>query len=485
MKKATAFATLIILVSLLQLSGQNPQIEQSLRRHVEILASDSLGGRGFQSPDKALSIDYITTEFNNAGFAKKGSSYIVDFKHLSGVNEVEGQNIIGVIEGSDPLLKDEYIILGAHYDHLGKKMMDSILVVYNGADDNASGVAAIIETGRYLMSVRGDLKRTVLIVAFDGEESGLIGSSAFVTDKVIEPSQIKAMFSIDMVGMYEKRGGVEIKGINSIKQGKAVLESKAKETGVIIAKSQNSIEMRTDTWPFGEAGAPAVSVTTGTISPYHKPEDDSDLLDYKGMSMIVELLSSMVFELATIEPLETNSAFIKHVTDPGVQFGLILSSGSNFHLYKDDFFNGKSVSSFEAGLTSWVKLSNHFALQTGLVYELTGGKTASGLVRFHSLTPQISIVAGTSTASLNEPSGFIFAGGYYRYNFEGVKDGSHFNYTEEYYKTEPGIMAGIGFKYNNIQFSFQRKYSLNRINTDLADGNIYNRSKTFSLIKYF
>jgi Predicted aminopeptidases len=136
--------------------------QERLTRHVYTLAGDSLRGRKAGSEDAAKAAAYIVKQFEEIGvqpyyeegwyqpFERNGKTY---------------KNVVGVIPGNDPILKDEYIIIGAHYDHLGV-MNDQI---YNGADDNASGTATIIEMARILKSQQSDLKRSVIVAAFDAE----------------------------------------------------------------------------------------------------------------------------------------------------------------------------------------------------------------------------------------------------------------------------------------------------------------------------
>lgn len=278
--------------------GQDSIIVNSLKSEVGILASDSFEGRGFRCASKALSIDYLTRQFASAGFAPFKGSYLLHFMDFESLTATEGTNIIGFIEGIDSIFKNEYIVIGAHYDHLGWKMVDSTKVIYNGADDNASGVATMIEVGKILLSMHEDIKRSILLIAFDGEEVGMKGSTDFIDKKVVDIKKIKAMFSLDMVGMYAKNKGVEITELHFLPVGSKLLKNIADQKNVKVVKINNTIENRTDTKPFGNVMIPAIHITTGELSPYHKPEDDSNLLDYVGMAKIVNFVSDLTFELA-------------------------------------------------------------------------------------------------------------------------------------------------------------------------------------------
>ena len=113
-------------------------------------------------------------------------------------------------------MKNEYIVIGAHYDHLGVKKGE----IYNGADDNASGVATLIELGKALKKNQSNLKRSVMLVAFDAEEIGLVGSKHFINHTSATDMDIKLMFSIDMVGWYKASGAVNYAGTGTIKTAK-------------------------------------------------------------------------------------------------------------------------------------------------------------------------------------------------------------------------------------------------------------------------
>jgi Peptidase family M28 len=476
------FATQLLIVTI---KSQDLNLVNRLEKHVTILASDSLGGRGFGFPEQDMAVDYIINQYKSAGFATLGENYLHPFEYQSGIGFTEGENIIGIIEGSDPVLKNEYIILGAHYDHLGWKTKKGKKVIYNGADDNASGVATIIEIGKILMSKRADLKRSVIIVAFDGEESGLIGSEAFASQKTVDPKKIKVMFSIDMVGMFSKNKGVDVNGSNSIKDGEKLVSEVAAREKVKVDKTDNHIEMRTDTWSFGRRYIPAIYIATGLNSPYHKPEDDSDLLDYEGMSEIVKLVSSISSELAVMEIIEPNRSFIKRSVNPWFIAGFTISTGRNYHLYKSMFYNSKSVIALETGITAQMKISKNLRIQPALTYEMTGSNADAGKFRMHSISPQIDLLLTTPSEDLSRPTGFVSIGGFYRHNFKATRSGSSFDFSGQFRSNENGLKLGAGVFYNKIQISYIYKYGLSEANCNDTDGSIYNRSSYMSVVKFF
>lgn len=477
------FTALSLLVP--SIFAQDLVLEKSLKQHVSVLASDSLGGRGFGFPEKAMAVDYITGQYSSAGFKPLDEDYINSFEIRSGLTLVEGKNIIGIIEGTDPVLKNEYILLGAHYDHLGWKKVNGNKVVYNGADDNASGVASIIEAGKILFAKKNELKRSVIIAAFDGEEAGLFGSKTFVSDSVIDLSKIKTVFSLDMVGMAAKNKGVELNGIKSIKDGELFAKQMTRNKPIPLKKTKNAIDMQTDTWYFGTIGIPAIHIFTGTVSPYHKPEDDSNLLDYQGMSSIVDLTCALVSDLANRDKVEANQRFINHSINPKFSIGLMANTGNSYHYFKEAFYDSKSVFTVETGIVAQARITKGIWFQPAVTWELSGSNTDAGMLRMHSLNPQADLLITINKPETGYPSLFFSAGGFYRFNFAATESGSSIDLTTKYYKTEPGIKFGLGMQYKKLQMNFGYKYGLTKINKVDTDGDVFTRGTYYSWTRYF
>lgn len=316
----------------------------SLKKHVYTLASDSLLGRGFGSEQGAQAASYIARQFEEAGIEPLNGSYFHPFNHRDGILNIQGINVAGIIPGDDPVLKEEFILLGAHFDHLGWKISHGDTVVYNGADDNASGTAAIIEIGRNMAQQKESLGRSIIIVAFDGEESGLIGSSRFLDDKIIPPDKIKLMFSLDMVGMYDAHGGLDLLGVKLLNNPELIIGALAGEHNITIKKANGSIVQRTDTAPFGKIGIPAIHVYTGLESPYHKPADLAGELDYEGMAKLSNFISDATQQLSQVENLSDMHGPQEDQADlsgtkvfrPGINVKL----GSSNHNYETEFYEG-------------------------------------------------------------------------------------------------------------------------------------------------
>jgi len=314
-----------------------------LKTHVFTLAADSLQGRSAGSEFAQKAATYITKQWEEIGIAPwDGTSYYRPFRGK------QYHNLIGVIEGNHPVLKNEYIVVGAHYDHLGtKRDKNDQVVVYPGADDNASGTATIIELGRQLKEIESTLGRSVILVAFDAEEIGLYGSNDFVNNPPFPVEQIKLMFSIDMVGWYKASGSIRYMGSGTIRNGKEFLtDSKLIPEGLQV-KTQNfekSILTATDTQRFAFERIPTLAVTTGIKSPYHKPGDVAELIDYEGMALITEHLTNLIQAFSTDEAYAASGKLAaKHSPPSKISFGVTANMGSNYHFYTAGALDGKTA----------------------------------------------------------------------------------------------------------------------------------------------
>jgi len=218
-------------------------------------------------------------------------------------NKKRTQNVIGYIEGSDTKLKDEYIIIGAHYDHLGYGGHKSgsrrphIHEVHNGADDNASGVSIIIELAKSMQKI--DNKRSILFVAFGAEEMGLIGSKYFINSNLISNDKIQIMINLDMVGKIKPEKILNVSGTKTgLNLEKYLMDS--------FKKSQ--LDYTFDPKGFGPSdhssfyvnNVPVLSLFTGGHTDYHTPFDDYDKLNYFGMNLIEKLLFDLVLKFDNV-----------------------------------------------------------------------------------------------------------------------------------------------------------------------------------------
>ena len=432
--------------------------QERLTRHVYYLASDSLRGREAGSDDAAKAVAYIAGQFEEMGlepyfeegwcqvFEKYGTSF---------------KNVVGVIPGNDPALKDEYIIVGAHYDHLGVKNGK----IYNGADDNASGTATIIEMARILKSQQSNLKRSVIVVAFDGEEKGLWGS--YDLSEKLDLDKVKLMMSVDMVGWLEKGKTLRLQGAATIKNGKRLLCEEAEKIHIDISPKdfETSIMGATDTQGFAKKGVATLYVTTGLKSPYHKPEDDPELIDYQGLDLIADYLADVTMRCATDESFAPTGKIspIHGGKKKALEIGPSVSLVNANIAFPEAGFIGKNQYGVSAGLMAQVRLGLSWAVETGALYELLRTKFPdennifSGYLPYQQQSVYVPFNLLVKTGGMGVDA-YVGIGGFYGYVLDAELDGAPAVGVDP---NQWGVSWAIGFQLGKIKISGNRRYQLN------------------------
>ncbi len=237
--------------------------------------------------------------------------YNVNIKAIDGYSN----NIIGITYGSDAKLKNEYIVVGAHYDHLGISPLRnnplSSPQIHNGADDNASGVAGMLELMRIVQQMPEKPKRSIIWVAFTAEELGLIGSRVFVENPPVPWNQITAMINFDMIGrLNENSPRLTISGTGTAKIFKPMINKLATNQSFHIIMNPDG-EGPSDHASFFRKRIPVLFFNSGLHEDYHQPTDDADKINYNGMKDIVNFAYQLLLDLAnynkTIKFKETKS----------------------------------------------------------------------------------------------------------------------------------------------------------------------------------
>jgi aminopeptidase YwaD len=215
-------------------------------------------------------------------------------------------NVVAMIEGNDPALKDEYLVVGAHYDHLGMggpgtgSRMPDTNAVHNGADDNASGTAMVIELGRVMAANREALDRSIVFVAFSAEEMGLLGSKHFVDHPPVPLSSIKGMFNFDMVGRFDKeKNSISVSGTGTSKEADSLLKLYEKELPFKVVHAPDGYGP-SDHAPFYAAEIPVFYFNTGVHTDYHTPFDDIEFLDFNTSATVGNFAGAMLLAVNTL-----------------------------------------------------------------------------------------------------------------------------------------------------------------------------------------
>ena len=222
--------------------------------------------------------------------------------------EAESQNVVAMLPGSDSVLKSEYIVVGAHFDHLGmggpgsgSRATDTV-GIHNGADDNASGVAAVIQLAEKLAAAKNN-KRSIIFAAFGAEEMGLIGSKAFTNKPPVDINKIVTMFNFDMVGRLDaSTNGLSVGGTQTSKETETLLNDL--NTGFTLGFSPEGVGP-SDHASFYLQNIPVIYFSTGAHSDYHTPQDDADRINYEGEKRIAEYASLVIEAIANRETVLT------------------------------------------------------------------------------------------------------------------------------------------------------------------------------------
>ena len=282
----------------------------NLKRMVAYLASDELKGRNTPSPGLDMAADFIAAEFKKVGVKPgNGESYFQETEWTLGA--AAGQkvrNVIGIIPGTDPILSKQYVVVSGHYDHLGERKLTELNAkddrIYNGANDDGSGTAGVMEIGRALAEEKP--KRTIVLITWYGEEKGLVGSNYYVTHPVFPLKDTVANINLEQIGRTDDLEGPRVNagsltGFNFSSIG-TTFAAVGKRMGTEVSghpTSSASFFGRSDNVSFARFGIPAHTLCTAFVYPdYHKVSDHFDKLDYENMAKIVKLSAATTLEIA-------------------------------------------------------------------------------------------------------------------------------------------------------------------------------------------
>ncbi len=270
---------------------------------VRYLSSDSLGGRLVGSPGADSAAAYIARRFKQSGLQASPVGWFQEFvvakdaaaAQSAGVGGATTRNVIGVLPGRDPKLRNEIVIVGAHYDHLGLGKFgsldpDSTGAIHNGADDNASGIAALFRIADTLAVMPP--ARTVVFLAFSGEEEGVLGSSWYVQHPVFPMAAVTAMINLDMVGRL-RNDRLIVYGVETAKQFPALLDS-LNTTAKFDLKASGDGYGPSDHQSFYLAGKPVLHIFTDLHEDYHRSTDDWEKINADGLVRVADFAAAIV-----------------------------------------------------------------------------------------------------------------------------------------------------------------------------------------------
>lgn len=291
---SSAPAAVALLLPLL--GGCVPPVEgiraEALVRHVEYLASDELQGRGFATPGEKMAAEYIARELKAAGLGPPPgwSDPIQRFDAASGAT---AHNVVFALPGGDPALRDEWIVVGAHLDHLGVRNGE----IYNGADDNASGVAGVIEVARAFQRSLQRPARSLLFAFFTGEERGFIGSRHLVEHMPVPVERVVAMINADMISRDETRT-IHVVGVTTGDSLRDAVERANQAVGMNLVYDHPEWTYQSDHYVFFRRQIPFVYFGVEDHEDYHKPTDTADKINREEIEAVSRLIYRTVEILA-------------------------------------------------------------------------------------------------------------------------------------------------------------------------------------------
>lgn len=273
---------------------------------VRFLADDALGGRLAGSSDERCAGDFIAAEFARLGLVPAGDddTFFQSLSLQSAINPHApggtGRNVVARLEGADPTLSREVVVIGAHYDHLGDgtgagSLAPGTRATHNGADDNASGVAAMLAAADQLAHGTRPA-RTIVFAAFTGEESGLLGSAHFTREWSEADGRMVGMINLDMVGRLGA-GPLIVYGVDTAEEWMALLEPAAAAAGITLATRGEGYGP-SDHTSFYLRDVPVLHFFTNTHGDYHKPTDDWQAIDAAGLGRVADLVVTMAGAVA-------------------------------------------------------------------------------------------------------------------------------------------------------------------------------------------
>ena len=278
----------------------------ALRAHVSFLASDALEGRATPSRGLDIAAEYIAAQFRRAGLEPAGDDgyfltavvtpQVVDPKRKEdpGWKEAKVRNVIGLLRGSDAALKDTYVLLSAHYDHEGMLPAGEGDRIYNGANDNASGVAVMLQVAEALGRIKDGPRRSLVFLALWGEEKGLLGARHYVQHPAFPLEKTIANLTLEVMGQPDSPGAgglanMPMTGFDYSDLG-PWLATAARHAGAQVYKQESFSDEyfdRSDNLALAEAGIPSHTLTSAYgYEEYHRVDDHWDKLDYGNMAIL-------------------------------------------------------------------------------------------------------------------------------------------------------------------------------------------------------
>lgn len=310
---------------------------EKLQHIVNVLADDPFEGRETGSRGGRAAGAYLELQMEKLHLEPAGSD-----GHFFQEFGVGSRSLLARIEGSDPRLKNQYVILSAHYDHVGygkpNNSYGPLGYIHHGADDNASGVSGLLAIAEALGRLPQHPRRSILLALWDGEEAGLLGSRNWIAHPTFPPQNVKIELNMDMIGRLRQQR-VEIYGTRTA-PGLRRLISEADTGPNLLLDFRWEVKPDSDHYPFIDHGVPALLFCTGLHADYHRPSDTADKINAEGMRTVTQLAMRTLLALANADKLPdfrpewkkdgiaAKVAFEKQAAAPATRLGVVLDDAA-------------------------------------------------------------------------------------------------------------------------------------------------------------
>ena len=294
--------------------GEGAITEALIKRHIFVIADDSMLGRNTPSKGLEMTAAYVGAQFKRLGLKPGGDSETYIQRYSLGKSPAPGRrdssmpaesapNSVGILLGTDPVLRDEYIVVSAHMDHVGTSGTSPKDSIWNGADDDASGTAGVLALAEAFS--QAPTKRSIIFLTVSGEEHGLLGSSWFASNPPVPMKRIVANLNLDMIGRNWK-DSIVVVGMEHSDLGKTLMKVSAMHPELGIAPMpdpwpQENFFGRSDHYNFARRGVPALFFFNGVHEDYHRPSDSPDKIDAEKESRVVRLIFHVLNAVANAQ----------------------------------------------------------------------------------------------------------------------------------------------------------------------------------------